>query len=43
MRLVKQRLDAGELTSDEPGARQIRLLLYTFPDSGERDDAGRDP
>ena len=34
--LIKSRLDAGELTSDEPGTRQIRLLLYGFPDAGER-------
>ena len=39
--LIKGRLDAGELTSDEPGTRQIRLLLYGFPDAGERaDDRG---
>jgi DNA-binding transcriptional ArsR family regulator len=39
--LIKTRLDAGELTSDEPGTRQIRLLLYAFPDAGERaDDRG---
>ena len=36
--LIKDRLDAGELTSDEPGTRQIRLLLYGFPDAGERTD-----
>ena len=34
--LIKARLDAGDLTSDEPGARQVRLLLYGFPDPGER-------
>ena len=36
--LIKSRLDAGELTSDEPGTRQVRLVLYAFPDPGEQTD-----